>query len=418
MEMKASQGFKQSVIKKELFTIYVVLYALVLMMWPTVFVFFATRYNLFPIILKTCHFMLIGMIIICCVFLIIFRKKITVDRCIAGGVALLMFFSAAWFCEYYMGFSWGIICHGWHYLGYCLYAILLFRWFAMRRFSTNRIILFVHIVGIITIVIDEISMTALFPLLNTFDISDIARGSWGIMIGFILVFFVFDRGKTIGMKGLSISQNKIKDYLQNPYSLLVLEIIFALLFLVFSSLLSGTGYIFLVFIFTLVAFSAVFCIIHMSRYKTVRIILCGIITLLILIQGFFFLKHRNKNIIFNTFGLIVYKGIPIPVFDVIIYPNGTFRLVDKKHEFNEQDQSTIFKINSDIIIIGSGDYGLGGKGFDFEKKFNEQHGYVFNAETEKMMEVLILKTPEACRVFNKLKKEGVLKVLFILHNTC
>jgi hypothetical protein len=89
-----------------------------------------------------------------------------------------------------------------------------------------------------------------------------------------------------------------------------------------------------------------------------------------------------------------------------------FRLVDKKHYFNKRDQKFFFKQKTNIIIIGTGADGLGGKGFPDKTNF-----FIYNPYIEKGTQVIILKNPEACEVYNRLKKENK-DVLFILHNTC
>jgi hypothetical protein len=109
----------------------------------------------------------------------------------------------------------------------------------------------------------------------------------------------------------------------------------------------------------------------------------------------------------------VYKGIPIVFYDVMIFPNGTFRLVDKKHYFNSRDQTFFMEHKPDIIIIGSGAEGLGGRGFVKQSP----HQFMYNPHIQRGTQVIILKTPEACEVFNRLKRERK-NVLFVLHNTC
>ena len=68
--------------------------------------------------------------------------------------------------------------------------------------------------------------------------------------------------------------------------------------------------------------------------------------------------------------------------------------------------------NNDIVI-GSGADGLGGRGFIKESA----HQFIYNPHTQRGTQVIILKTPEACQVFNRLKRERK-NVLFVLHNTC
>ena len=97
----------------------------------------------------------------------------------------------------------------------------------------------------------------------------------------------------------------------------------------------------------------------------------------------------------------------------MIYPNGTFRLVDKKIYFNNPDKyNTIYALSKDILLIGSGSDGKGGKGFPEEKKAQ----FVFNPKTKLPLQIIILKTQEACAKFNELKKKGY-NVLYVIHNS-
>jgi hypothetical protein len=137
-----------------------------------------------------------------------------------------------------------------------------------------------------------------------------------------------------------------------------------------------------------------------------------ILIIAIVIQGFFFIKHRHDNIVYTRYGLTVYKGIPIPFFDIMVYPNGMFRLVDKKHYFNNRDRDFFLKMKSDIIIISSGVYGKGGKGFP-----DDENAFVYNPSIKEGTQIIILRNDEAAETFNRLKSEGK-KVLLIFHNTC
>ena len=125
------------------------------------------------------------------------------------------------------------------------------------------------------------------------------------------------------------------------------------------------------------------------------------------------MKYNNSNIVYNKKGIVVYKGIPIPYFDIMIFPNGTFRLVDKKIYFNQKDKfNRIYMHANDILLIGSGKDGKGGKGFIDEKRETQ---FVFNPIKKLPLQVIVLKTPEACEEFNLLKSKGY-DVMFIIHN--
>jgi hypothetical protein len=67
----------------------------------------------------------------------------------------------------------------------------------------------------------------------------------------------------------------------------------------------------------------------------------------------------------------------------------------------------------DIILIGTGRQDKGGKGFPRP----DRHQFIFNPFTGRGTQVLTLPNADACKVFNKLKKDGK-NVLFVLHNTC
>ena len=134
--------------------------------------------------------------------------------------------------------------------------------------------------------------------------------------------------------------------------------------------------------------------------------------LVIIVQVVFIVIHFDDGIVYNTSYLTVYKGIPIPYFDIMIYGDGTFRLVDKKVNFHKRDQETIFGLCNDILLIGSGKEGEGGKGFPEAIPVQ----FVFNHVKLKPLQVIILNTPEACNVFNQLRNKGK-NVLFIIHNS-
>ena len=152
---------------------------------------------------------------------------------------------------------------------------------------------------------------------------------------------------------------------------------------------------------------------HLSQFKLSRLIIIIVLVLAFVIQSISFLKFRNQNITDNRCGLIVYKGVPIPFFDMMIFPDGSFRLVDKKEIFNKRDLETIYARVDDILLIGSGYAGRSIEGFP--EKSSVQ--FVFNHIKKKGLQVIILPTNEACDIFNRLRSEGK-NVLFIIHNSC
>ncbi len=247
---------------------------------------------------------------------------------------------------------------------------------------------------------------------RVFDISDIAKDVWGVLVGLVAIQFVGESGSIV-RRGWKVRQKRITDYIKQPFSLLVLEIVFAYILLFFSSILSDSQFWYQVIAFTLVAFVIAFAIIHLSQKKRFKIAFIGVAAIIIILQSAFFIKYRKANIVYNSYALTVYKGIPIVYYDILIHPNGTFRLVDKKHAFNQRDMQFFYHHAEDILLIGSGSEGKGGKGFPEVRETQ----FVFNHLTERGLQIIVQRTPEACVTFNRLKNEGK-NVLFVLHNTC
>lgn len=349
--------------------------------------------------------------IIFVVFLIVtFRHQITRYRIFACLVVILMIYLGQNSTDYYFHHKFYELQHNWHYFAYGIFSYIMYRFLKQRELSSERIILYTFITALSISVFDE----AIQILISSriFDICDVAKDAWGTVMGMVVVFFVIESGK-MTRYSWKIRQKKITDYFKYPFSLLFLEVVFAYLLLLISSILSNKKYLPITILFTIGVFLLFFFIFHTSQRKIYRNIFISIAIIIILLQGFFFIKYSNSNIVYDSKGLIVYKGIPIPYFDVMIFPNGTFRLVDKKIYFNNPDKyNTIYAHAKDILLIGSGKDGKGGRGFPV---INEAQ-FVFNPISKQPLQVIILKTPEACEKFNQLKKKDY-NVLYIIHNS-
>ncbi len=342
--------------------------------------------------------------------LVIFCRKITRLRIFACIVVILMMILGQSSTDYYFHHKFYELQHNWHYFAYGIFAYIIYRFLKRKELPSERIILYTFITALSVSVFDEVIQ--IFISSRIFDICDVAKDAWGTIMGMVVVFFVIENGK-ITRNGWKLRQKKIRDYFKNPFSLLFLEAVFAYLFLLISSILSNKKYLPVAILLLIGAFFILFFIFHNSQKKICCTIFISTAIILVAFQSFLFIKYHNGNIINNTKGLIVYKGIPIPYFDIMIYPNGTFRLVDKKIYFNNPDKyNTIYALSKDILLIGSGSDGKGGKGFPEEKKAQ----FVFNPKTKLPLQIIILKTQEACAKFNELKKKGY-NVLYIIHNS-
>lgn len=244
-----------------------------------------------------------------------------------------------------------------------------------------------------------------------FDISDIAKDAWGVLMGLVLICFWVDKPFFLSPEHRRIRHPRLRDYLVQPMSLILLLIVMTFLLIFYSSLLTELEYWKLIVAFTLCTTAVILILVHISQFEWGKTSLMIVFSLLILIQLGSFFKYRDQDIVHNLPGLTIYKGIPLPFFDVMIYPNGEFRLVDKKRAFNQTDRLFLLRQESDIVLIGSGPHGEGGEGFP--KQADSQ--FLYNPISKRGTQVIVLKNKDACEVFNRLKQEKK-NVLFILHN--
>ncbi len=354
-------------------------------------------------------FMFTIFVVVFAVFLIAIRKKITLYRTFAVAVCIAMVALGQQISDYYMANPFYDLQNNWHYIAYAIFAVLMFRMLKAKGKDTGYIVRTSYFSAIILSAFDE--GFQFFLSARVFDISDIAKDGWGVLIGLVICLFVYEEGRFIRVEGWRITRKKIGDYLRKPLSFMVLATVFNLLFLIYGSLLSDLQFIGTAMVFLFGSFTALFLVIHISQWKIPRVIIMAIIVLSIISLLVSFTIHRKEYIIHSSPGLTVYKGLPLPYFDIMIFPEGGFRLVDKKLYFFPGDKTTIFEQKADIIIIGTGADGKGGGGFGAEIS-----AFAYNPITNKCSQIIVLPNQSACENYNRLKEEGK-NVLFIIHNT-
>ncbi len=342
--------------------------------------------------------------------LIIFRKHLTRFRVVSFLAIFVFLWLGQQAADFYFDHNFYDLQHNWHYFAYSIFAYLAWRVLSGRNLSTHQIILYTYFGALLISTFDE--GIQVFISNRIFDISDIGKDAWGSLLGLSFIFFTIQEGQVFKGKW-HLQQPTIAAYLRAPLSLLILAILLNYSLLLVSSLLTEIIYWHIIIIVTLTIFLTVFLIIHYLQHKILRWIILSSIALLVVAQTASFMHYYDSGIVHNRYGLIIYRGIPIPFFDIMIYPEGGFRLVDKKHYFNKRDQATINKYAQDILLIGTGHQGRGGRGFPI----NEDVQFIYNKNTGQAVQIIRLKTPQACDLFNRLTKEGY-SVLFIIHNTC
>jgi VanZ family protein len=351
--------------------------------------------------------------IILILFLIIYYfKKITLFKLSAILFVLLMMILGQLTADYYMNYKFYDLQNNWHYFAYGLFAFVMYRYLITKNVTYSQMILAIFIKAFLLSSFDE--GIQVYISNRIFDISDIAKDLWGTVMGLIVVFFVVQDAEII-REGWKIRRKKIKNYITSPLSLLFLEIIFAYMFLFFSSILTEDIYWYVIFLWTIPLFLLFVIIFHFSSFKLPRLIITTCVLIIVSYQLIMFIIHYDDKITECNSTYILYKGIPLLYFDFMIYPDGTFRPVDKKKWFRGGDFVTMFNQKADIILIGKGFDGSGGLGFK-GTQFVEHPYFMYNFIINQNSQIVLLDTPAACREFNRLVKENK-KVLFIIHNS-
>ena len=343
--------------------------------------------------------------------LVLFRRVLTKTRLLGALIAFLMIASAQQVADLYLNLKFYDIQQNWHYFAYALFAYILYRDLRPRGVSWDKLIRYAYIIALSASIFDEAFQMEMNN--RIFDISDIAKDGWGVLMGLVLICFWVDKPFFLSPEHRRFRHAGLKDYFVEPMSLILLLIVMTFLLIFYSSLLTEVEYWRHIVAFTLSTTAVLLILVHISQFKWGKVSLIDIFFLLIVIQFGSYSKYHDQGIVYKKAGLTIYKGVPLPFFDVMIYPNGVFRLVDKKRAFNQTDRLFLLRQEADIILIGSGPDGEGGEGFP--KKAVSQ--FLYNLISKKGTQVIVLKNKEACDVYNRLKQEKK-NVLFILHNPC
>ncbi|KYK24800.1 hypothetical protein AYK26_02885 [Euryarchaeota archaeon SM23-78] len=105
----------------------------------------------------------------------------------------------------------------------------------------------------------------------------------------------------------------------------------------------------------------------------------------------------------TSFKSITVDGKEYP-YDIWIFADGTVKERNRNHEFTLEEFETITKGGPEVLIIGTGQYGV--------VKISEE---VFKAAKEKAIEIIYDKTPEAIKRFNEVQGK---KMAAAIHTTC
>ena len=350
-------------------------------------------------------------VVLAILLLISCRIRLTKLNVIAAVLALLMNALAQQFIDYYADHTFYDLQQNWHYFAYAIFALMMYRVLAPRGISLSNIILTTYCVAVLFSSFDETCQ--LYISGRAFETNDIAKDAWGSLLGMVFLYLGGQQAPILLARWKQFRQPRLREYVENPFSLLILLILLTFLFLFFAALLTDLKYTAHSILLTLGVFALLFLLLHLSQYRVAKYILIAAFSVAVLAQSYSFLTYDRDHVVYHNHGLTMYRGIPIVFFDMMVFPDGTFRLVDKKQHFSPRDQMFFLRQKADIILIASGPEGQGGRGFPRQTVSQ----FIYNPYTKRGTQVIILRNSEACPLFNRLKQEQK-SVLLILHNTC
>jgi hypothetical protein len=343
--------------------------------------------------------------------LVAVRRKIRLRHVLAGLLGLAMFRLGQLMTDYYFGHRFYEVQQNWHYVAYSIFAFMVYRDQRVRGAPLARFVLVTLGLAFVYSSFDE--WFQLFINSRIFDPCDVAKDVWGAVIGVTMVLVGGRHRELADGAWRRVRQPSLRAWFRHAPSVWVLLTGIAFLFLIISSLLTDHHYLLNIALLTLGSGAVYFAVLHLSQFRWPGRALLALGVAGAIALGVSHLRHRGDGIGPHRYGWTVCRGIPVPYFDVLVFPDGRFRPVDKKHYFTPRDRIFIDKQGADIVLIGSGYRGLGGLGFPHQKGSR----FVYNAQTQRGMQVIIESAAEAIAHYNRLREQGK-RVLLILHSTC
>lgn len=353
----------------------------------------------------------LAFLIIIITLFILYYKQINLYRIVSFFIIVLLLILAEGLTDYYITSNYFDLQNNWHYFAYGTYSVILFRLFNLRHKPLNKVLIYTFLICFGLSTFDE--GYQYFLSSRVFDVSDIAKDTWGCNLGLLAVLFVFRQGSDF-KNNYKLHHKKLREYFKEPANVLLIQVFLSLFFVFFSSLMTDHKYILFAFIIPLIIFIICFFAFHFFQYKKFKKILFTFIGLLVIIQAIFIIIYFNDNFSYCDNNIVIYKGIVFPYCDIMVSSRGKINPIDKKEEFNNQDIRFLINQQHDIVLIAKGNDNSGGKGF--YKHNDEDIHFLYNPYTNKGIQFIILDSKQACIEFNRLKKQGK-DVLMIIHNS-
>ena len=337
--------------------------------------------------------------------------KLSTSRAISLAYIIIMVFIGHNVSDYYLDLSFFDLQQNWHYIAYGLFAFVMYRALKHKNLPYNKLITIIFFKALVISAIDE--GFQYFISNRIFDLCDIAKDSFGSVMGIIFVLFFIENGRILD-NFKNIRNKKIGDYFRNPISLLFIYMIFAIALVSVSSFLTDTALIFEAVSISLAITIVLLILIHLTTIKIGKYAISVIGALVIISVIYSAVTNSDSGAEYSGENTILHRGLPIIYFDVMLYSDGWFRLVDKKDYFNSVDLQTILKKEPDILIFSKGKNNIGGQGLEAIKSTRVPQ-FIYNPNTGRGTQLAILENKKAIEEFNRLKKNNK-NVILIYHH--
>lgn len=344
----------------------------------------------------------------CLVLVILFYKKMNAYA-IAGIIIILISIIAGHrFSDFYLGFDWFDLQQNWHYFAYCIFSALIFRYLHCKGYNSTYILRATVLSALAVSTFDETFQA--FISSRVFDISDIAKDGFGSVLGLVFIHLVYYKAEWLKKNGMEFRLKSNTS--SHPLPELIWIYLSMLSFLYLSSLLTAIENLPVAILISLITTGTWFLIIKNFQNRVFRYFIISFFGLILLIFTATFYSSDKTYLKAYRNGITIYHGLPMIYFDFAVFPDGTFRMTDRKKIFNSKDIKALMRENPDIILVARGMHGKGGEGFPETSEVQ----FLYNKNCGLPIQIINLKNAEAAVVYNRLRLAGK-KVTLIWHNT-
>lgn len=341
------------------------------------------------------------------------RDKITKRRVYACLVMFAVFLFSWFVTDVYLYLSLYDIQANYHYAAYGLMTVLFFRAFYREDRAQHKLIYAAFATCMLISLADEGAQRVASH--RVFDLNDNAKDALGVVMGLIVVHFIMTKYGTADLKSIPKGEKRIGEYVKNPASAIVILGIFTLIFLTVSALFSDPSYWYVTVLCTFLLFAVAMALLYATRFKMGRRALSTVIVILVLAQVVSVFVYWDDGIVFHSSCVTVYRGVPVPFCDVLVYPNGMVRPADKHHIFNSEIMGFFANYAPSIIVVGSNRHGDPNADVNVDAKYGSYLAY--SSQLRRNIQVVTTSPEEACALYNQYRQEGK-NVMLALHATC